>query len=390
MENVKTRPMTFRTSEEIREDFKCTYEESGATSQNEFLGMLLKKWLEPKEINKITSADEPIEIPSILTPEETQSILKSSFEASEATSIDEFLDILIQKFNKVEIVHETKSEPTLKELKENQILISLTPAQNFAIRETVLSDSNFAEIQNKIIDSWNYKKRENYYSGLISEPEFETLWVRNKPMNEKMLPEQKEAIIRHNMSAILVNMFLTKLIKGKIKTTNFKPRALRSFINENSPGCNVSDVGTDIELNDNEILLNLTPAQMFAIRETTLVDPNFAEIQNEIIDSLVPENKPFLYFGNLFEPEFQLLWVKNIPLTDDMTPEQREPAIRNNMAAFLLNMFLINFVEEKIDDSKATASSLKSFIQELEVLPVQMEDSKPKSVEAPKPEKVTS
>lgn len=366
MENVKTRPMTFRTSEEIRDDFKRTYEESGATSQNEFLGMLLKKWIEPKEINGVPSIAEPIEIPSILTPEETQIILESAFEASDASSIDEFLDILIQKFNKVEIVHETKSEPTLKELKENQILISLTPAQNFAIRETVLSDSNFAEIQNKIIDSWNYKKPGNYYSGLISEPEFESLWVRNKPMNEKMLPEQKEAVTRHNMSAILVNMFLTKLIKGKIKTTNFKPRTLRSFINENFPGCNVSDVYTDIELNDNEILLNLTPAQMFAIRETTLADPNFAEIQNEIIDSLAPENKPFLYFGNLFEPEFQLLWVKSIPLTDDMTPEQRESAIRHNMTAFILNMFLINFVEEKIDDSKATASSLKSFIQELE------------------------
>lgn len=366
MENTKTRPMTFRTSEEIRDDFKRTYEESGATSQNEFLGMLLKKWFEPKEIIGIQPTSEPIEIPSIQTMEEAQEVLKSSFEASDASSIDEFLDNLIQKFNKHEIARESESGPTPEDLKENQIIVSLTKAQNFAIRQTVLSDPNFAEIQNKTIDSWNYKKPENYYSGLISEPEFEPLWVRHEPISEEMSAEQREAAISHNMSAILVNMFLLKLIKGKIETTRFKPSTLRSYIKENSPACNTSDLYLNRKLKDNEILLNLTPAQMFAIRETILSDPNFAENQNEIIDSLIPENKPFLYFGNLFEPEFQLLWVKNIPLTEDMTPEQRESAIQHNMAAFLLNLFLINFVEEKIDDSKVTASSLKSFIQEFE------------------------
>lgn len=104
MANSTSKPMTVRTTEQVREDFKRTYEESGATSQNEFLWMLLKKWVEPKEINKIPSDSKPIEIPSILTPEETQTILESSFEASEASSIDEFLDLLLLKFNARELL----------------------------------------------------------------------------------------------------------------------------------------------------------------------------------------------------------------------------------------------------------------------------------------------
>jgi hypothetical protein len=365
MVNSTSKPMTLRTSEEIRENFKRTYEASGATSQNEFLGMLLKRWITPDEIKEMATNSEAIEFLPNLSLEETQEILKSSFEASKADTMEAFLDNLIQNFSKPEKVADPDPEPesTSIELQPNEILISLTPAQLYAIRETVLTEG-FAEAQNKIIDSWNYKKQGNWYSGLISEPEFEPLWVRNEPINEGMSTEQKEAAISHNASALLVNMCLTSLIEGKIKTTDFKPKTLRSFLKENSPACNVSNLDTGKKLKDNEILLQLTPAQMFGISETIMSPDNFADIQNKIIDSLKPENKPFFYFGNLFEPEFEQLWVKSEPLNEELTPEQKEIIIKHNISAFLINMFLTHLIEGKISDSVVTAESLKSFIRD--------------------------
>lgn len=370
MDNTKTRPMTFRTSEEIRDDFKRTYEESGATSQNEFLGMLLKKWIEPKEINGMPPTSEPIEIPSILTMEEAQEVLKSSFEVSDASSIDEFLDQLLLNFNGRKTAEEKKTAPAIDQphLLENEILFSLNPAQEFALRETVLS-KKFAENQNDILDE---KRICDFYSGDISTtPEFKNLCIRNVVLTEDMAPEQRELAILHNIVALLLNRFLIRLVHGDIYNkgvSKLRKNDLRAFVREHQQEIPFENTirTLDSGLNKKDIVLSLSPVQVYALRETVLSKDNFAEGQNELIDSLIPENKPFLYFGNLFEPEFQLLWVKNIPLTDDMTPEQRESAIQHNMAAFLLNMFLTNFVEENIDDSKATASSLKSFIQEFE------------------------
>lgn len=138
----------------------------------------------------------------------------------------------------------------------------------------------------------------------------------------------------------------------------------------------IRHVTVEKQLQANEILVNLTPAQMYAIRETVLSSDNFAQEQNEIIESLKAGNKPFMYFGSLFEPEFQLLWVRNIVLTKVMTPEQKENAIRHNMSAFLVNKFLLSLIEGKISCTRVTAEILKKHIQ----------DSTPKPILVVKPQ----
>jgi len=144
----------------------------------------------------------------------------------------------------------------------------------------------------------------------------------------------------------------------------------------------IKTVPIERKLNPNEVLMNLNPAQLYALRQTVLSSETFAQEQNEIIDELKPENRPLFYSGVAFSPEINSTWVRNIVLTKTMTPDQREAAIKHNMAAFLINRFMIGIVEGKISCTNVTGSSLKAFIKK------QMEDSKPKPVEAPKPEKV--
>lgn len=367
MANSTSKPMTVRTTDERKEDFKRIYEASGATSQHEFLGMLLQRFLAPKEINGIATNPKAIESAPNLSPEETQEILKSTFEASESNTMEEFLDNLIQKFNKPEKVIEPieETESVKARIEPNEILLSLTPAQLYALRETVLTEG-FAETQNEIIDSLNYKKPGNYYYGQISEADFELLWVRNIVFTDSTTPEEKETAIRHNMAAFIVNMFFSQLLRGKLsEVTNVTTKSLKAFIREHS-----EDVPSEfsvrlIEGNSqmNEMILSLTPAQLYAIRETVLTE-GFAEKNNEVTDSLNPENKPFLYFGSLFEPEFQLLWIRNIVLTDEMPEEEKEMAISHNMTAFLINMFLMHLIEGKISVTSVTAKTLITFIQE--------------------------
>lgn len=192
MANSTSKPMTIRTTDERKEEFKRAYEASGATTQHEFLGMLLQRILTPDEIKETSTYPEAIESALNLTQEETEELLKSTFEASEANTMEEFLDNLIQKFNKPEKVIEPiqETENVQARIEPNEMLLSLTPVQVYAIRETVLS-AGFAEDQNEIIDSLNYKKPGNYYYGQISEPDFESLWVRNIVFADGMTPEEK-------------------------------------------------------------------------------------------------------------------------------------------------------------------------------------------------------
>lgn len=367
MANSTSKPMTIRTTEDRAADFRRTFEESGATSKHEFLGMLLQKFLAPDEIKEIATNPEAIESKLNLTPEETEVILKSTFEASEVNTMEEFLDNLIQKFNKpekvIEAIEETEAVNT--PILPNEILLNLSPVQLYAIRETVLSEG-FAESQNKINDSWNYKKSENYYSGQISEPDFELLWVRNIVLTDEMPGDQKETAIRHNMAAFIVNKFFVQLLRGKLsEITTVTAKSLKTFIREHTENVPGEFLVRLIEgqSQQNEMILSLTSAQEHAIRETVLTE-GFAETQNEIIDSLNPENKPFLYFGNLFEPEIQSLWIRNIVLNDELPEDQKETAIRHNMAAFLINMFLMHLIEGKISETSVTAKTLITFIQE--------------------------
>ena len=131
--------------------------------------------------------------------------------------------------------------------------------------------------------------------------------------------------------------------------------------NEGRQEPEIKTVTVERNLAPEEILFSLSPSQLYGIRGTVLSSPDFAEKQNQVIDRLRSE-KPFLYWGQLFEPEFQTLWIKNIPLTKTMSAEEKEKAIKHNMAAFLVNMFFVHLIEGKITDSQIDAESLKDFI----------------------------
>lgn len=125
----------------------------------------------------------------------------------------------------------------------------------------------------------------------------------------------------------------------------------------------IRTVTVEKELLQSEIIMNLTAAQEYALRQTVLSSPDFAEQQNKIIDSLTAGERPFLYFGNLFLPEFKSIWVKSIPLTKTMFPADREKAVKHNMSAFLINMFLTHIIEGRISATHVNADSLSEFIR---------------------------
>ena len=356
MENVKTRPMTFRTSEEIRADFKATYEASGATSQNEFLGMLIKKWMNPEAtLQPVTEAEQR------LTEEETQEIFKTSFETSDSKSPEEFFDQLLLNFNELKSIDEPETivtdKPVCEKLKENEIALYLTPAQNFALREAVLS-KDFVLNQNKALD---VEIKGDFWSGTIFlQPEFKPLFVRNIVLTDEMNETEKENSIRHNVVAFIVNLFFMRLLYEGYDSISVTPKVLKSFVNEH-PESLMPELS--IRINESgDTVISFSQAQYHAISENVLT-PGFIENQNEIIDSLIPDNKPFLYFGSLFEPEFQSLWIRSIDLMEEMTQEQRDNIIRHNMSAFLINMSLHHLIDRKISDSSLTAKTLKTFIQ---------------------------
>lgn len=129
------------------------------------------------------------------------------------------------------------------------------------------------------------------------------------------------------------------------------------------PQTEIRTVHVEKQLLANEILLGLTPAQEYALRQTILSIPDFAEKQNEIIDSIKVGDRPFMYFGNLFAPEFQNVWVRSIPIVKTMTTGEKENAVRANMSAFLVNMFMMHIIEGRISATKVDAESLKEFIR---------------------------
>ena len=46
-----------------------------------------------------------------------------------------------------------------------------------------------------------------------------------------------------------------------------------------------------------------------------------------------------------------------------MTPAERETAIKHNMAAYLVNMFLVNLIEEVIEHPGINLQKLKNYIR---------------------------
>ncbi|WP_372648022.1 hypothetical protein [Draconibacterium sp.] len=127
-----------------------------------------------------------------------------------------------------------------------------------------------------------------------------------------------------------------------------------------APKVEKETVTVEKELTKNQLLINLLPAQEFALRSNVL-SPDFAKRQNELIDTL-KGTRPFLYFGSLYDPELQKLWVRNIVVTKQMTEAEKEAAIKHNMSAFLVNMYLMHAIDGNLSSISITADSIKEFI----------------------------
>lgn len=184
---------------------------------------------------------------TVRTSDETKDFFKRSFEASGANSQGEFLERLLNKWNEPELTiePEIKTVTIEKQVQANEILLSLSPAQMFAVRGTILSSENFAQDQNEIIDSLKTGTPPFLYGGHLFDREFQTLWIRNIVLSKTMIPEQKEAAIRHNIAAFLVNRFLMVIIEGKISCTHVTAETLKSFIRKQAEGLKPKPVPED-------------------------------------------------------------------------------------------------------------------------------------------------
>ena len=110
-----------------------------------------------------------------------------------------------------------------------QCAVLLSSAQMFALRNTILSTLDFAKEQNLVIDKLSRGDRPFMYFDSLFEPEFQSLWIRNKLVTNQM-SEEKEAVLKFNMSAFLLNMFFTNLIEGRISETLLTVETLKAFI----------------------------------------------------------------------------------------------------------------------------------------------------------------
>ena len=113
------------------------------------------------------------------------------------------------------------------------------------------------------------------------------------------------------------------------------------------------------ELAENEILLSLNPAQLFALKETILGNPKFITAWNEEIEKMKNGNSPFLYFGNLCNTEFGCIWNEFQELKSDDDLE----TLKQNIAAELLNSYMVRIIEGEIEYSIVTPRILKEFIK---------------------------
>jgi hypothetical protein len=182
----------------------------------------------------------------------TNEKFEAAFENSNADSKGEYLDSILDQVLNYKPTTEVKEVEIRveKELESNQILVSLTPAQMFALKEHILAVPDYAEKQNEIIDMLSEGQPLFSFSKLY-EPEFQELWVRNKVFTEEMSEVEKEAAIKHNISAYLLNMFFTNLIDGNIPDLHVDANDIKAFVQKQ-----VTFQSNNKEVDDNDFDLS--------------------------------------------------------------------------------------------------------------------------------------
>lgn len=180
-------PLSLRVENETKESFEDFFKTSGATSKGEFFIRVIAAYG--------ASLDDPTPT-TVLTPAQTQ-------------------------------ITETVIEKE-RELKENEILLSLNPAQLFTLKETILRNP-------KLISGWNESilKMKNgdspfLYFGNLCDKDFGCIW------NEFKDSESDEDLItlKSNMAAELINSYMAKIIEGEVEHSVVTPKVLKQFIKE--------------------------------------------------------------------------------------------------------------------------------------------------------------
>ncbi|MCL6103933.1 MAG: hypothetical protein M1292_15870 [Bacteroidetes bacterium] len=193
--------ISLRMAQGTKEQFDYLFEESGANSKGEFMATLLDRYENPpakKPIEKIVEVEKPVEV-----------------------------------VKTVEVEVE-------KQLQANQLLLTLTDAELFALRETVLSFSDFAERQNKVIDSFAPENKTWMDSRDMYNPEIYQMWRRFESISEDMTDDEREKVVKSNIPSCLFNSFLFLLFiperSEHVNESLVTPRIIREFIKgQNTP-----------------------------------------------------------------------------------------------------------------------------------------------------------
>jgi len=120
-------------------------------------------------------------------------------------------------------------------------------------------------------------------------------------------------------------------------------------------------------LESNQLLLTLSDAELFALRETVLSFSDFAERQNEIIDLLAPEHDGIFAQSHLYSPEIYQLWRRFEPISESMPAEEIEKVVKSNIPSCLFNAFLyLIFMPDyrwDINNSLVTPQIIREYIK---------------------------
>jgi hypothetical protein len=188
-------------SKDTKDQFDSLFNESGANSKGEFIALLLENYANPeagKTTEKIIEVEKPIEV--VKTVE-------------------------VEKLVEVE-----------KELEANQILLTLTNPQYCALKETILSFSDFAEEQNRRIDKLAPEHDGIFAESHLYSSEIYQLWRRFEPISDNIMDEEREKITKSNISSCLFNAFLYQIFmpdqRWYINKSLVTPRILRELIKE--------------------------------------------------------------------------------------------------------------------------------------------------------------
>ncbi|NQU53006.1 MAG: hypothetical protein HQ522_10765 [Bacteroidetes bacterium] len=187
------------------------------------------------------------------------------------------------------------------------------------------------------------------------------------------MPNSKKVVKTIRMTAETNEKFETAFEESNVDS---KGEFIDSLIDQalnDEPTIEVEEIEIEVEkkLEPNQILISLTPAQMFALHGH-VSEQEFAEKQNRIINKL--SNKPWYASSDIYKPEFQQLWTPSIELKEQMDETERGKAIKNNMGAFLANMFLTNLIDSNIPESAVSIEDIETFILEQSELENTKED----------------